>query len=74
MHRFFQDFIDRLSSTPVCEALRDAVAKTAAAFDLSCFAYLSIPFRTTTAPQLISNYPAAWTTHYLQSHHDLLIR
>jgi LuxR family transcriptional regulator, activator of conjugal transfer of Ti plasmids len=70
MHRIFQDFIDRLSSAPDREALRDAMAKAAAAFDLSCFAYLSIPPQTRTAPQLISNYPTAWTEHYLQSHYD----
>jgi hypothetical protein len=35
-----------------------------------CFAYLSIPHRLGATPQLISNYPSAWTTHYLQSHYE----
>ena len=39
MHRLFQDFIGRLSSAPDSEALPDAMAKAAAALDLSCFAY-----------------------------------
>lgn len=70
MHRIFQNFIDHLSSAPDPEALRDAMAKAAAALDLSCFAYLSVPHRAHAAPRLISNYPSAWTKHYMQSHYE----
>jgi hypothetical protein len=49
LHRIFQDFIDRLSSAPDREAHRDTMAMAAAALDLSCFVYLSIPPRTRTA-------------------------
>src|SRR5260370_20368526 len=70
MHRLFQNFIEHVSSAPDPEALRDAMAEAAAALDLSCFAYLSVPHRSGTAPRLISNYPSAWTTHYLQSHYE----
>jgi len=70
MHRIFQNFIDRLSSASDPDALRDAMAQAAVALDLSCFAYLSMPIRPGAAPQLISDYPSAWTTHYLQSHYE----
>lgn len=46
------------------------MAQAAVALDLSCFAYLSMPSRPGTAPQLISDYPSAWTTHYLQCHYE----
>ena len=70
MHRIFQDFIDRLSYASEPEALRDAMAQACAALDLSCFAYLAMPDSPGTAARLISNYPTAWTTHYLQSHYE----
>jgi LuxR family transcriptional regulator, activator of conjugal transfer of Ti plasmids len=70
MHRIFQNFIDRLSSTSEPDALRDALAEAVAALDLSCFAYLSVPRPSGAAPQLISTYPSAWTTHYLQNHYE----
>ena len=46
------------------------MAETAAALDLSCFAYLSVPHRPRATPRLISNYPPVWTTHYLQHHYE----
>jgi len=70
MHRVFQNFIDRLSSASDSESLRDTMAEIAAALDLSCFAYLSVPDRAHANPRLISNYPTAWTTHYLRSHYE----
>jgi len=70
MHRVFQNFIDCLSGASDPDALRDAMAETAAALDLSFFAYLSVPHQPRAAPRLISNYPPAWTTHYLQSHYE----
>ncbi|WNV11803.1 LuxR family transcriptional regulator [Tardiphaga sp. 709] len=70
MHRIFQNFIDCLSSATNSDALRDAMSQAAAGLDLSCFAYLSMPEKAGGPPELISNYPAAWTTHYLQSHYE----
>jgi LuxR family transcriptional activator of conjugal transfer of Ti plasmids len=72
MHRVFQTFVDHLSNAPDSEALRDAMANAAAALDLSCFAYLTIPGQPSVTPKLISNYPSAWTTHYLESHYERL--
>jgi LuxR family transcriptional activator of conjugal transfer of Ti plasmids len=46
------------------------MAQAAAGLDLSCFAYLSMPARTGAEARLISNYPSAWTTHYLQRHYE----
>lgn len=70
MHRIFQNFIEHLSSAQDRLVLRDAMAEAATALDLSCFAYLSMPNRLATIPQLISTYPIAWTTHYLQRNYE----
>lgn len=70
MHSLFQNFVDRLSSAPDADALRDAMAQVVAGLDLSCFAYLSTPHQAGAAPQLISTYPSAWTAHYLRSHYE----
>jgi LuxR family transcriptional regulator, activator of conjugal transfer of Ti plasmids len=70
MHRIFQKFIDQMSSAENSEPLRDAMAEAAAGFDLSCFAYLSMPHQPDARPRLISNYPSAWTAHYLQNRYE----
>jgi LuxR family transcriptional activator of conjugal transfer of Ti plasmids len=70
MHRIFQNFIDCLSTASNSDALRDAMSQAAAGLDLSCFAYLSMPNRNGGHAGLISNYPSAWTTHYLQRHYE----
>jgi LuxR family transcriptional regulator, activator of conjugal transfer of Ti plasmids len=70
MYRLFQNFIDCLSSAPNSDALRDAMSQAAAGLDLSCFAYLALPHKRGGRARLISNYPSAWTTHYLQSHYE----
>jgi LuxR family transcriptional activator of conjugal transfer of Ti plasmids len=72
MHRVFQNFVDELSDADNAESLRCVMAEASAALDLSCFAYLSIPQRPGNAPVLISNYPATWTTHYIQRHYERL--
>src|SRR3546814_1152580 len=47
------------------------MADVAAAFELPCFAYLSLPPRSgSSKPQLISSYPVAWTSHYLASRYE----
>jgi DNA-binding CsgD family transcriptional regulator len=70
MHRIFQNFIDRLSTSGDAEDLREAMAEAISAFDLRCFAYLSLPHGPQEQPQLISTYPLAWTTHYMRNHYE----
>ena len=70
MHRVFQAFIDGLAAGGDIERLRTALANAGAALDLSGFAYLSMPSRRGDAPELISNYPVAWTDHYLREHYE----
>lgn len=65
MHRIFQAFIDRVAESVDPVALRDATADAAAALDLSCFAYLSMPHRRGAEARVVSTYPAAWTGHYV---------
>ncbi|MFB6417792.1 helix-turn-helix transcriptional regulator [Bradyrhizobium tunisiense] len=72
MRRIFQAFVDRLVQSKNVEDLRDVMAETAAALDLSCFAYLSVPRVSSTTPVLISNYPSAWTSHYLKKRYERL--
>jgi LuxR family transcriptional regulator, activator of conjugal transfer of Ti plasmids len=70
MHRIFQNFVEHLSSASDPEALCAAMSDAAAALDLSCFAYLSVAHRPDDTVGLISNYPSAWTKHYLQRHYE----
>jgi LuxR family transcriptional activator of conjugal transfer of Ti plasmids len=70
MHDIFQTFIDRLSSARDTETLGVSMSEAASALDLSCFAYLSVDPRPGSTPQLISNYPSAWTAHYLQNRYE----
>ncbi len=72
MHRIFQHYIDRLSESADVAALRAVMATTAAALDLPCFAYLSLPRRPNDQLLHISTYPPAWTTHYLQNRYERL--
>src|SRR5216683_7785235 len=72
MHRIFQTFIDGLAQSSDEKGLRVAMELAAAALDLSCFAYLVLPGRSRANARLISNYPSAWTTHYLDSHYEQL--
>lgn len=72
MHRIFQNFIDRLSESVDAIGLREAMAEVAGALDLHWFAYLAVPRHRRGEPQLISTYPPAWTTYYLQSHYECL--
>jgi hypothetical protein len=56
MDRIFQNFIEHLSSARDHLALRDAMAETAAALELSCFAYLSMPRQPGAIARVISTY------------------
>ena len=70
MHRIFQRFIDHLSSAGDVDAFADAMAVTATALDLSCFAYLALPHQLNKQPLVISTYPVNWVTHYLRNHYE----
>ncbi|MGW1419899.1 LuxR family transcriptional regulator [Bradyrhizobium manausense] len=70
MHRIFQNFIDLLSKAENADAFCETMASTAAALDLSCFAYLSLPDASDKQPRVISTYPTAWTTYYLRNHYE----
>lgn len=70
MHRVFQRFIDLLSKAEDTADFSEVLSVTAAALDLSCFAYLALPRRQNGEPRLISTYPTTWTSHYLRSNYQ----
>ncbi len=70
MHRIYQTFIDSLADSTDASSLRDTMAGTIGALDLSCFAYLCMSAQRGAIPQLISTYPLAWTSHYLKHHYE----
>jgi DNA-binding CsgD family transcriptional regulator len=70
MYRIYQNFIDSLAESTDATSLRESMADTIRALDLSCFAYLWMPDQRRASPQLISTYPAAWTSHYLENHYE----
>jgi DNA-binding CsgD family transcriptional regulator len=72
MHRVFQTFIDRLYESADVDELRASMAEVAAAFDLSCFAYLSGPSQPDVELRHITTYPLNWTEHYLSNHYERL--
>lgn len=72
MHGVFQTFIDSLVEGADEPAFSAAMAKAAAALDLSCFAYLCLPHRRNDEARLISTYPPLWTAHYLKNHYERL--
>jgi LuxR family transcriptional activator of conjugal transfer of Ti plasmids len=59
MHRVFQHLIDLLSVAEDPQDFSKAMADAAAALDLSCFAYLSLPRGPHERPSLISTYPSS---------------
>jgi len=74
MHHIFQTFIDRLSDAGDVHSLQASLSEAAAAFDLSCFAYLSMPSPSGSIPRLISNYPPAWTKRYLENRFERFVQ
>ncbi|MFT4120867.1 helix-turn-helix transcriptional regulator [Bradyrhizobium sp.] len=70
MYRIFQTFIDRLASAQTPQDFSDAMATTAGALDLSCFAYLALPHKFDERPRLISTYPSTWTSKYLSRKYE----
>src|SRR5688572_11580911 len=69
MHDVFQRFVDRIIARPDIATLGDALAEVLMALDIPSYAYLLLPAGSATT-QLISNYPAAWTAHYLASRYE----
>jgi len=70
MHRVFRRFIDLLSSAADVDDFSEALATTATALDLSCFAYLALPSRSDKQPLVLSTYPVNWVNHYLRNHYE----
>ncbi|QOZ32788.1 LuxR family transcriptional regulator [Bradyrhizobium sp. CCBAU 53421] len=70
MHRVFQTFIDMLAAAKEPADFSRTMVITAESLDLSCFAYLALPRTNYGKPRLISNYPNAWTSHYLKSRYQ----
>ena len=65
MNHIFRTFVDTLNDNSDIMVLRSAMGDIAAAFELNSFAYLFVPQRAYAEAKLISNYPDAWTKHYL---------
>lgn len=65
MHNVFQRFVDRLAAKPDPSMLADVLSETLTVLDLTSFAYLLLPTEPEEAARLVSNYPAAWTEHYM---------
>lgn len=65
MDRIFRAFIDVLHSNADIPALKTSMTEIATALDLGAFAYLFAGSRLNAEVKLISNYPTAWTSHYL---------
>lgn len=72
MQSVFRTFIERLLKSVDIADLHNALAHVSNAFDLRCFAYLSIPQGKNTEADLISTYPAEWTSLYLANHYERL--
>ena len=71
MHDVFHRFVDRLMARPDTASLGEALMEALAVLDIESYAYLLIPTGHATA-QLISNYPAAWTQHYLAHRYETI--
>ena len=52
--------------------LRNVLTEAGSALDLSCFAYLALPYQRGGKPQLISTYPVKWTDLYLSNRYERL--
>lgn len=70
MERIFRTFIDSLYSNADIPALGTAMTGIAAALDLGTFAYLFAGRQPSAEVKLISNYPTAWTSHYMANGYE----
>jgi LuxR family transcriptional regulator, activator of conjugal transfer of Ti plasmids len=74
--RIFSEFIDRILEGQSPSALCEAMSHASQALGLHSFAYINIAPRSKITPTLISTYPEAWTSRYLQQRfqkHDPVI-
>jgi len=71
MQKMYQRFVDILSGQPNRDELEIALGGAAGLLGLPMFAYLLLSEQRS-APLLISNYPGAWTEHYLAQRYDRL--
>lgn len=65
MDHVFRAFADSLYGNTDIRTLGSAMAEIAEAFDLGAYAYLYAARQPNAEVKLISNYPTAWTSHYL---------
>ena len=72
MHDVFRRFVDRLMARPDIGSLGDTLAEALAELEIQSYAYLLIPAGSQAPTRVISNYPAAWTAHYLASHYETI--
>lgn len=70
MDRVYRKFAESLRKDPDRAALHSIMQETAHAFDLSHFAYLYVPREANRRMELISNYPADWTSLYMAQSYD----
>lgn len=70
MNRVFRNFVDSLLECVDIQDIHDCLLQITTAFDLSCFAYLSMPDKPGRHAELISTYPRDWTKRYLQEHYE----
>jgi DNA-binding CsgD family transcriptional regulator len=66
MHRIFQSFVDGISESADAASLHAVLNETAAAFEFSMFAYFVLADGRNGPGVLVSNYPTAWTDHYMR--------
>ena len=73
MHDVFQRFVDRLTARPDTSALTEILTETLTELEIESYAYLlTIPVGRHSGTRLISNYPSAWTAHYLEHRYQVI--
>jgi LuxR family transcriptional activator of conjugal transfer of Ti plasmids len=72
MDDVFHRFVDRLMSRPDIASLGEALAEALTVLDIQAFAYLLMPDDVHSETRLISNYPPAWTAHYLACRYETI--
>lgn len=68
--RIFKSFIDQTLESRSQLALCDAMSSAAHRLGLHNFAYINLSPQTQVAPTLVSTYPAAWRSRYLQERYE----
>ena len=69
MQRIYEHFLESLNESVDERDLVRSMADLLRAFEIDRFAYLSLPSHTRDRPRLISNYPEAWMSLYLDKHY-----